>query len=284
MPSVPGVTVQPQSFEGQPTMPGVVLASDSSTIPGAPPQAQPPQPDMVDTPIGRMTPDRAKSAGFALSLAGKDAAGKALMDAGSSVSLGKAGQGQNDKEELGAVGQLATLNAIKKSADPKFLTIPNRVGYAWNALKDKFGVLDPQSKADLSAYTQFRQNAWHNLNRVLKDLSGTAVTENEMQRQLLDLPNPGKGIGDGDSPTEFDAKLKNSIAFQTSAIARARWLRTKGFTGKPWEAGVSIEDMPAIINQRGAEIEDQFKQSHPNATPMQLQQATTRQIKQEFGI
>jgi hypothetical protein len=282
--TVPQPRFQPQSFQGAPTMPGVVLASDTSTVPGSPAAPQPQQPEMVDTPLGPMTPDRARSAGFALSLAGKDAAGKALMDAGSSAALDKGATTQNDKEELASTGQLATLNSIKSTYQSKFLNIPQRFQFWGAAVKDKFGALGDQDKKDLTAYTQFRQNAWHNLNRVLKDLSGTAVTENEMQRQLLDLPNPGKGIFDGDSPTEFDAKLKNSIAFQTSAIARARWLRSKGFRGKPWEARVAVEDMPAIINQRGQEIEQEFRQQHPNATPMQLQQATTRQIKQEFGI
>lgn len=281
----PQPRVQPQSFEGTPTMPGVVLASDTSTVPGSPPPAAAqPQQDMVQTPLGPMSAQRARSIGFGLAIAGKDAAGKAFMDAGTSEGLGKQGENQNDKEELGATGQLATLNSIKQSYNSKYLNIPTRFGLWGTALKDKFGALSDNDKKDLQGYATFRQASWHNLNRVLKDLSGTAVNKNEMQRQLLDLPNPGQGVFDGDSPAEFEAKLKGSIAFAQSAIARARFLRSKGFTGKPWESGVNVEDMPAIINQRGQEIEQQLKQSNPNATPMQLQQATTRQIKQEFGI
>lgn len=119
---------------------------------------------------------------------------------------------------------------------------------------------------------------------MLKDLSGTAVTENEMQRQLLDLPNPGKGITDGDSPPDFEAKLNGAIKFQRSAIARARYLRSQGFTGKPWEAGIALEDVPGLIDKRGAEIENQLKQANPNADPMAIQKATRNAIKQEFGI
>ena len=282
--SAPPATLQPQSYIGPQAMPGVVLASDTNAVPGSNPAAPPQQPEMVDTPLGRMTPQRARQLGIALALGGKGDAGKMLADSANSSNLSKGAETQNDKEELGATGALATLNSIKDSYNAKYLNVPNRFKMWGTALLDRYGTLADTDKKDLEGYTQFRQNAWHNLNRVLKDLSGTAVTENEMQRQLLDLPNPGKNIFDGDSPTEFAAKLRNSLAFQTSAIARSRWLRSKGFTGKPWEAGVSVEDMPAIINQRGKEIEQEFKQANPNATPMQLQQATTRKIKQEFGI
>ena len=265
-------------------MPGVVLASDTSTVPGTPAAPPTTQPELIDTPLGRMTPQRARQLGMAFALGGKGDAGKMLSDSAGSADLSKSATTQNDKEELAATGALATLNTIKGSYNAKYLNVPNRFKMWGTALKDKYGTLSDPDKKDLEGYTQFRQNAWHNLNRVLKDLSGTAVTENEMQRQLLDLPNPGQTIFDGDSPTEFAGKLRNSLAFQTSAIARSRWLRSKGFTGKPWEAGVSVEDMPAIIDQRHGEIEQQLKQSNPNATPMQLQQAADRQIKREFGI
>ncbi len=145
-------------------------------------------------------------------------------------------------------------------------------------------MLNPQDKADLTQYSQFRQAAWHNLNRVLKDLSGTAVTGNELERQLNDLPNPGSGIFDGDSPTQFEAKMNGATAYVSSAIARSRYLRNQGFQGKPWDAGVAVEDMPAIINQRGAQIEQQIRQTVPKATPMQLQQAVQNRLHQEFGI
>lgn len=277
-------TVQPQSYNGQPTMPGVQLTADTTTVPGTPAPQAAAQPDMVNTPIGPMTKQRAQQLGFGLAMSGRGDAGKMFSDAANSNALDKGAATENDKTELSSTAQLATLNAVRDSFDPKFLNIPNRIGYAWNALQDKFGVLSPQDKADLNAYTQWRGATWRNLNVVLKQLSGTAVTGDEMQRQLLDQPNPGKGIGDGDSPTEFEAKLRNQFAFAQSAIARARWLRTQGFKGNPWDAGVSVDQMPAIINQRGAQIEQDLRQRNPNASPMQLQQATTRQIKQEFGI
>lgn len=281
--------LQPQSFNGNatPLNPGIQLVDDRTQA--APmPQPSAPQQDMVQTPYGPMGRDEALALGGAMLLNPKRAAaGKAILDAaqtGGAQGLGKTGENQNDKEELSATGALATLDSIRSNYDAKFLNIPKRVNLWGKALQDKFGALPPKDADELKAYSQFRQATWHNLNRVLKDLSGTAVTENEMQRQLLDLPNAGQGIFDGDSPAQFDSKLKGSMTFMRSAVARARYLRSKGFTGKPWEAGIEVGDMPAVIDQRGAQIEQQLRQMKPQADPMSIEQETARRLKQEFGI
>lgn len=122
------------------------------------------------------------------------------------------------------------------------------------------------------------------MNKVIKDMAGTAVSLQEMQRQMIDLPNAGQGVFDGDAPPTFEAKMNNQIKWNSAAVARSRYLRSKGFVGRPWEAGVAVEDMPQIINQRGAEIEQQLRQQNPNADPMMLKQAIKTKIKQEFGI
>jgi hypothetical protein len=267
--------------------PALQFVSDDSGPQSLPPSPAAPaqaQPDLVDTPLGKMTKLRAQRLGLGLSLAGKGDAGKLLVDAASSNALDKAASTQNDKEELAATGQLATLNNIKNAFDAKYLNIPNRISLWGKALQEKLGTLNADDQKDLAGYTQFRQASWHNLNRILKDLSGTAVTQNEMDRQLLDQPNPGQGFGDGDSPTEFATKLRGEMAFAHSAIARSRWLRTKGFTGKPWESGVSIDDMPAIIKERGDELYQQLQQANPKADPTQLQQSVQKNLKKEFGI
>lgn len=309
----PTSPIQPQSFQGAPQRPMLQNISNQTPVQprdpnvirvaddGADAQAEQPQDtgatnpgavysmpggEMVNTPFGQMTRDKARKVAAAVALKGNAALSKMLMDAatGGGGQLSKAATTQIDKDEIAATNSIATLDSIKKSYDAKYLNIPNRIKLWGKDLTAKFTTLSPEDQADLKGYAQFRQSAWHNLNRVLKDLSGTAVTENEMQRQLLDLPNPGKGIADGDSPPDFEAKLKGAITFQRSAIARARYLRSQGFTGKPWEAGLALEDIPALIDKRGSEIEQQLRQANPDADPMSIQKATRSAIKQEFGI
>lgn len=179
---------------------------------------------------------------------------------------------------------MAVLDDIKNSFDSSYLNIPNRFRLWGTALKDNFGTLSEKDQQDLAGYTRFRQTTWQNLNTVLKQLSGTAVTENEMKRQLEVQPNAGTGVADGDSPTEFATKVRGQMAFAQSAIARARWLRKQGFTGAPWEAGVPVEAMPSLIKKRGDELLEQYQQQNPKADPSALKSAVKRDLKQEFGI
>lgn len=318
----PPATVQPQSFQGAPQQPmlqpasnvttpqpvqsqapqlnpGVVLTGNETTSDGtsaeAPqtPQVQSPGAvyslpgdEIVQTPLGPMSREQARTIGALAAAKGRGDFGKMMIDAasGGPQKLGQAGANQNDKDSVATVNQIANLDQIKKAYDPKFLKIPNRVGYAWNGLVSKLGDLKPEDAQDLKNYSTFRQSAFKVVNQTLKDMSGVAVTPQEMERQLQVLPNPGQGIGDGDSPPEFESKLDNSIAWAKSAFARQNYLRTQGFQGKPWESGVAVEDMPQIINQRGQQLQQQLQQQFPKASPMQLQQTVTKKLKQEFGI
>lgn len=269
----------------QPVEPGAEAGPSGPVNPGA--VYSLPGNETINTPFGQMTRDRARKLGMGLAASGKGEAGKMMIDAasGGDQKMGKAAGTVNDKEEITATNQLGTLDRIKDQFKSEYLQIPTRFNQWTNKWYEKAGgTLPAKDKADLTNYTRFRQSSWHIVNKTLKDLSGTAVTETEAQRQMLDLPNPGKTIMDGDAPTEFAAKLKGSIDFAKSAVARARYLRSQGFTGKPWEAGVEVGDMPGIINKRGAEIEQQLRQQNPKADPSALGQAVDQRIKQEFGI
>ncbi len=250
--------------------------------------------EIVNTPAGPMPRERALRLGMAAAAAGKGDLGKMFTDAasGGQQKLGRNSVAANDKAEMAAVDNLANLDFVRRDFQSKFQTIPNRFTQWTRAAWEKVGgTLSPQDKKDLTDYTNHRQNAWHVANTTLKNLSGTAVTENEMQRQMRDLPNPGTGIFDGDAPTEFEAKLNRSFDFARSAIARSRWLRSQGFTGKPWEAKnpftggkLAVEDMPGIINKRGTELEQQLQQQNPQADPGAIKGAVKQQLNKEFGI
>jgi hypothetical protein len=314
-PAPPNAMLRPQSYQGGPANPtglqqtastnamaqaaqpqtGLQLAADE-----APPEAEdgsrgPANPgavynlpgnEVVNTPMGQMTRDRARKIGMGLAASGKGEAGKMMIDAasGGDQRMGKAANTTNDKAELSATNQIAILDRIKQSYNPEWLKIPTRIKLWGSALTEKFGTLNPKDAEELRSYAKFRQSAWRNMNQVLKDLAGTAVTESEMKRQLLDLPDPGQGITDGDAPSVFESKLDGATAFAKSAIARSRYLRSQGFTGKPWEAGVAVEDMPGIINQRGQQIEQQLRAQNPGINPQSLEMQVDKTLKQEFGI
>jgi hypothetical protein len=286
MPQQPG-GFQPQSFDGGGSDPMLI----PTQVGGGQPMQQPQQvaPDMVNTPAGPMTIENAQRMGFALSLAGKGDAGKVLLESANSNRLNDAARNEVEKDIVGMTNTLGRLESLKNRFDPKFLTIPNRADMAVRSLVERLSnkpdsaltTEEREKKAELSRYTKFRQTSINNAALYVKYLSGVAVSEAEFNRIMKTLPNAGSGILDGDSPTEYQAKLQESITQSKMAVARAIHLRRQGFAGKPWEAGIALDDMRGVIDQRASEIEQQLQGRVP---PDQMRGVVRQRLKQEFGI
>jgi hypothetical protein len=265
-----------------------LVSDDSAAQPPAPPSAAAPGAnDMVDTPLGRMPRALAQRRAMGLALAGKGDAGKMLSDSVTTAGIGTTTRNQIEEKTMNSAMALGRLDDIDKGFDPKYLEIPNRMkmlGASWSA---KFGgKLSPDVQNDLGKYAAFRARAVGNLSLNLKELSGAQVTPQEYERIQAAMPAAGTGVFDGDDPVSFKAKLDENRNLQRSAIARYNFMRSKGlnFDKDSIDKFLSLDDVPAAIDQRAAEIEDQIKQKNPKVDPMDLQTQTDRQIKQEFGI
>lgn len=146
--------------------------------------------------------------------------------------------GKTDKEASGdqfsAQKQLARLRDIREQFDPSYLEVPTRFVQGWNALAEKLSITDltEDEKGKLRQFTQFKQSTLRNLNLVIRALSGAAMTVQEAERIKPTLPNAGTGLLDGDSPTQFKAKLDNATAMMEASIRRLQYLRSEGFVGE----------------------------------------------------
>jgi hypothetical protein len=302
-PTSPVSPIQPQSFTPGPqgAMPPNPLlqqvADQGAPMPPAqaPGQAPPTTPDVIDTPYGRMPRERALQLGGQLMLNPKySTAGKALVEqaqGGKNPGSGIVANNQLEERTLNSATHLGRLNDIEKQFDPKFLEIPNRLkmmGASWSAKlgPQLGGKLAPDQQAELSRYAAFRSGSVNNLNTILKELSGAAVTPQEYERIQNDQPVAGTGIFDGDDPVSFQAKMARSTQTLRSAIARFNFMRSKGlnFDKNKLDQFMRLDDVPGEIDKRGAQIEQQLRMQNPNANPMQLQQGVQQQLKQEFGI
>ena len=196
------------------------------------------------------------------------------------VNTGELSKGTKGKleEELLTTGNAASrLNQIKSTFRPEYLNIKFRGQQEWASLKDKFTSLDPKDKAVLQGYSTYKQNSINNLNQTIKDLTGAAMGVQEAERIIAGAPNAGTGVFDGDSPSNFEAKLNNQIQQVQYALARKQYSLNKGLR---WEA-IPLEKMPEIVNQRGKEIAKTY-----NLDPKKPADLTTiqRQLAAEFGI
>jgi hypothetical protein len=191
--------------------------------------------------------------------------------------LSKTTAGDVEKSVMATADAVTRLNNIQFSYRPEYQKIGYRSTQAWNTLKDKVGTLSTAEKTQLTQYSQYKQNSLQNLNQTIKDITGAAMGVQEADRIISTLPNAGTNIFDGDSPTEFEAKLTNAVKQTKYALARKGYALKKGLN---WE-NISLESMPNILKSRGAEIAKQYNLD-PNK-PADLN-TINRQMAAEFGV
>ena len=292
---VPGISVSPpvqRSGLHDGVMPGGVTPAQFAPPQAAPaPASAPKQDDMVNTPWGRMTRERArKIGGAALLIPGKEEMGKVLLEyaKGGPDALGKEARNEVDKKELNTGEYIARLNSIKTKFDPSFQHIENRLGLKWAEWMDSFKVgqkaVSPEQRQSLAKFSQYRQEALANMNQYIKEITGAAMTDAEAKRIIAALPNPGQGLFDGDSPTVFKAKLDNALKSAQLAVVRYRYLRGNGFTGPIDQSNFSLDNMQAVIEKRGAEVEQAIRQQMPKIDPQSLQGEVAARLRKEFGL
>ena len=276
-----GATMQPMSAPGGPPADPMLIQAQAVDTGQQPPQ---PPPSAID----RMTP--AQRQAFGLSMIGKGDAGKLLFDVDNQNRLGKEATNAVEKRLTDTFNQLGRLTEIQKQFKPEFLTFDKRAGFAWDALMDKTSVtrrsLTPQQQQELATFSAFKQESIENLNRYIKEITGAQMSEAEAARLMRAMPNPGVGIFDGDSPTEFKAKLDNAVRTAQLAFARDSYLRRNGFQGDAEAAArqVPLQRMQGIIQQRTNGILQEVQQANPGVRPEQLAPLVRQRLKAEFGI
>lgn len=204
---------------------------------------------------------------------------KAALEGGGTLDVGKTGVGEIDKSLLSSGARLITLNRITEGYDPRFLETKFRAGMAIRGIGEKLGRdLTITERDELSAYSKFRQDAVRQLNQYINEVTGAAIGQGEEAARLKSgVPNPGSGLFDGDSPTEFKAKLENTIRDLKMAEARLHYIKVNGLK----LGDVSLARMPMIMKDREQELIKQFKLD-PNKP--EDRNVLRNRLAQEFGL
>jgi hypothetical protein len=148
---------------------------------------------------------------------------------------------------LNAGESIGRLTQIEQLYDRDFLTLEGKIGQWWRKSKDFLNVdLSPEDQKQLEAYTDFQSSAMDNLNLVLNQLSGAAISPAEAKRIRAAWPDPAK-----DSPREFISKVRARMRDLKLAKARATYILGGGGTLKDIETGrLSITGMKTIIKDK----------------------------------
>lgn len=191
--------------------------------------------------------------------------------------LSKATQAKVEEKALSSGDAITRLNDIQASYRPEYQDIRFRFGQGLASIKDKFNALPAKDQQTLAAYSKYKQTTVQNLNATIKDLTGASMGVDEAKRIISTLPNPGLDLFDGDSPTEFQAKLDNAVAQTKYSLARQTYALRKGLK---WDS-IPLDKMPSLINERGKQIAKEYKLDPNKPADMQTIQ---RQLAAEFGI
>jgi hypothetical protein len=264
----------PQSNEAGPRDPNLVptQAADGG-------QQQP------ASPMANLTP--AQRQAMALNLV-SPGMGNALLANDKSEQFGKKARNEIEGRMIDTAEGMARLSGIQKSFKPEFLTYQGGIKGAFLALRDKArvgGELSNDERTYLTDFTQFKQDAWDNLNRYIKEITGAQMSEAEAARLMRSMPNPGTSFWDGDSPQQFKSKMDNTVTQLKLAAARYNYLRSARFkSSASSKSNISLQSMRGIINKRAVEIRNQLRVSNPGVDPKLIQAQADRMTAQEFGI
>lgn len=245
---------------------------------------------------GQVQVEQQPKGGGGIQITGYDDAGRPLIQVGGegpaqqpqqgNISLTTPTVNKVQPEIIGMQDQLARINQIGAGFKPEYQQFGQRANNWWTAAKEKMGIQpSPEDKQMLTDYTKYRSDAVANLNAVLKEQSGAAVTPQEYERLKAASPNAGTGVFDGDSPTEFQAKIGSTQNQLKMAIARRAYLMTKGIPfdiKKGNTGGVSLDQMPAIIDAEGSKIEQELVAK--GVPPAEAEKQALAQLKQTYGI
>ena len=102
---------------------------------------------------------------------------------------------------------LSTLDQMQKEYDPEIFTYESRITDWLKGKQEQLGFdLTKEAKAKLEKNTSYKQQVSANLNALIHTYAGGAVSANELERMLSQVPNIT------DSATEFKAKLDATVS------------------------------------------------------------------------
>lgn len=137
----------------------------------------------------------------------------------------KAVQTDLQKSIISADNQAAALGQTMQKFDPSFLTIPTQTLMAFQTGVEKLTGVPVGDAAKAKKYYEFRRNSVDGLNRYINEITGAAVGVKEEVRIREAFPDAYK-----DSPTQFQAKLRETVRSIIGVRKRAEQMLKSGVT------------------------------------------------------
>lgn len=198
--------------------------------------------------------------------------------------LGQTATNKLQEKLIDASDASARLNDIESSFKPEYQQFATKLKMGARDLKDFVGIpLDENDKKQMGEFFDYKRVTTDNLNRTIKDITGSAMGIEEARRIIATMPNAGDGVFDGDGPVKFKAKLDGVVKATRRAIQRYNYALRNGLD--PLKTGIDIEQVPTLIEKRGRAIEQEIRREAPPNVPLdQIRPEIRKRLRQEFGM
>jgi hypothetical protein len=232
---------------------------------------------------------------------------------GAKSPIGATESNRQDKQSTNAVARVSRIAEVLKDAKPEYFQYSNKVENEINSIRSKAGALLPdwaQLSPEASKYMEkratFASKIQQDLNAKVFEQAGSAVSAQEMLRQLKANGNLGQGILDGDSYEQFIGKTKAVVELEGLARARAAYAKKNNLDlgirpedrlavvqdeeGKytikqgyiPSQPVVSLEQTKEIMKSRLNSIKSEIQTKNPTLSEAQLKEKVKEQFNAEF--
>lgn len=211
---------------------------------------------------------------------GTDEHGRPIVKIGGTPGgIQKKTAGDLEKRLVETTENLSRMAEIADTFKPEYQTIATRWGTWLSAIKEKAGLnVSPEDTATLRDFADYKRTAFSAVNSYIKSVTGAQMTEAEASRILKGVPNPGSGILDGDSPTEFASKLRGTVSSARRAAARYTYALRNGLDWKK----ITLNQIADIMSKRQGEIIKELEAK--GLTEEAMTPILEQRLGEEFGL
>ena len=171
---------------------------------------------------------------------------------------------------------VARYRSINESFNADLLKAKPKLKAAFAKAKNFFDIdVSPEEKKLVKDMTVLYRRTAENLALFIKDMSGAAVSEQEAKRLSKIMPTTE------DAPLVFEAKLTDVMEQTQAALWRHNYALQKGLD--PVNSGLSMYDMPDIIEREGQKIELEIRKQNQGMSDSEIDSEVAKQLQSMFG-
>jgi len=203
--------------------------------------------------------------------------GTEITQGGQPFALPKPTQNKLGDAYTDSIAGMQRLQSMVSGFDPQFLTYGGKFKGQWSSIKAKvpevFGQLSPQDQQYLQRYTSWSSDTLDNLNRYVKDITGSSMSVQEAERIKASIPNQD------DDPVSFQSKLDTTMKRLSLVAARSAYLLSN-----PAQSigDISLDRMQAIITDRANALYTGYLQQ--GISEQEARQRALQEARSQFGL